>query len=154
MFTAGGVQKSVRVQMSSYGRSVFFLHPSTVQSDAFEDFRSLNSNPLNQVGSGNLFRGKIYDWMKRGILLMWINFLHSHPEALRGTSCKKTHFIHYLGSSRQANIRSNATLLQPGVCFLNEIVNRKRSESCYITDPRVEAQRAKSEISRHNFHYL
>ena len=25
------------------------------------------------------------------------------------------------------------TLLQPRVCFLNEIVNRERSESCYIT---------------------
>ena len=59
--------------------------------------------------------------------------MHSHPEALCGASCAKTHFIHCLGSSYQANIRSNATLLQPHVCFLNEIVNRERSESCYIT---------------------
>ena len=109
------------------------LHASVGQSDAFEDFRCLNSNPLDQVGSGNFFRGKIYDWLKKGILLMWINFLHSRPEALRGASCAKTHFIHCFGNSRQANIRSNATFLQPCVCFLNDIVNRERSESCYIT---------------------
>ena len=89
--------------------------------------------PLDQVSSGKFFRGKIYDWLKKGILLNWINFLHSRPEALRGASCAKTHFIHCLGSSDQANIWSNATLLQPRGCFLNEITNRERSESCYIT---------------------
>ena len=46
------------------------LHPSVGQSDAFEDFRCLSSYPLDQVGSGNFFRGKIYDWLKKGILLM------------------------------------------------------------------------------------
>ena len=92
--------------------------PSVGRSDAFEDFRCLSSYPLDQVGSGNLCRGgEIYDWLKKGILLMWISFLHSQPEALRGASCAKTHFIHFLGSSRQDNIRSNATLLQLRVCF-------------------------------------
>ena len=66
---------------------------------------------------------------------MWINFLHSRPEALHGASCTKTHFIYCFGSSRQANIQLNPTLLQPCVCFLNEIVNQERSESCYITTP-------------------
>ena len=126
-------QKSVRVQMSSYGCGVFFPSSLVDQSDAFEDFHCLSSYPLDQVGSGNFFRKKIYDWLKKGILLMWINFLHSRPEALRRASCTKTHFIHCLGSSRQANIQSNVTLLQPRVCFLNEIVNRERPESCYIT---------------------
>ena len=107
--------------------------PSVGRSDTFEDFRCLNSYPLDQVGSGRIFRGKIYDWLKKGILLMWINFLHSCPEALHGDSCAKTHFIHCLSSSCQANIWSNATLLQPRVCFLNEIINREGSESCYIT---------------------
>ena len=93
------------------------LQHSVGQSDAFEDFRCLSSYPLDQVGSGNFFRGKIYDWLKKGILLMWINFLHSCPEAMHGASCAKTHFIHCLSSSCQANIKSNATLLQPGVCF-------------------------------------
>ena len=115
------------------GRSVFFRSPSVGQSDAFEDFRCLNSYPLDQVSSGNYFRGKIYDWLKKGILLMQINFLHSRPEAMHGATCAKTHFIHCLGSSHQANIRLNSTLLQPRVCFLNEIVNRERSDSCYIT---------------------
>ena len=87
------------------------LQPSIGQSDAFEDLRCLNSYPLDQVGSGKFFRGKIYYLLKRGILLMWINFLYSRPEALRGASCAKTRFIHCLGSSRQANIQSNATLL-------------------------------------------
>ena len=108
------------------------LPPLVGQSPSFEDFCCLSSYPLDQVGSGNFFRGKIYDWLEKGILLMRINVLHSCPEALRRASCAKTHFMHCLGSSRQANIRSNATLLQPRVCFLNEIVNRERSESCYI----------------------
>ena len=115
------------------------LQPSISQSDPFEDFRCLSSYPLDQVGSENFFRGKIYDWLKKGILLMWINFLHSRREALRGASCTKTHFIYCLGSSRQANIRSNATLLQPRVCFWNETVNRERSKSCYRTDPKINA---------------
>ena len=46
------------------------LHPSVGQSDAFEDFHCLSSYPLDQVGSGNFFRGKIYDWLKKSILLM------------------------------------------------------------------------------------
>ena len=91
--------------------------PSVGCSDAFEDFRCIRSYPLDQVGSGNFLRGKIYDWLKKGMLLMWINFLHCRPEALRGASCAKTHFMHCLSSSRQPNIRSNATLLQPRVCF-------------------------------------
>ena len=35
------------------------LQASTDQSDAFEDFRCLNSYPLDQVGPGKFFRGKI-----------------------------------------------------------------------------------------------
>ena len=35
--------------------------PSVGRSDAFEDFRCLSSYPLDQVGSGNFFREKIYD---------------------------------------------------------------------------------------------
>ena len=42
------------------------FQPSIGQSDAFEDFRCLSSYPLDQVGSGNFFRGKIYDWLKKG----------------------------------------------------------------------------------------
>ena len=56
--------------MSSYGRCVFFPQPSIGQFAAFEDFRCLRSYRLDQVGSGNFFRGKIYDWLKKGILLM------------------------------------------------------------------------------------
>ena len=83
---------------------------------------------------GIFFGGEDLQLAEKGILLMWINFLYSRPEALCGASCTKTHFIHCLGSSRQANIQSNATLLQPHVCFFNEIVNQERSESCYITE--------------------
>ena len=46
------------------------LQSSVGQSDALEDFRCLSSYPLDQVGSGNSFRGKIYDWLKKGFLLM------------------------------------------------------------------------------------
>ena len=46
------------------------LQPSVGQSDAFEDFRCLSSYLLDQVGSGNVFRGKIYDWLRKGILFM------------------------------------------------------------------------------------
>ena len=88
---------------------------------------------MDQISSGNFFRGKIYDWLKKGILLMWIIFLHFRPEVLRGASCAKTHFVHCLGGSRLVNIRSNATLLQPRVCLLSEIVNRGRSKFCYIS---------------------
>ena len=59
--------------------------------------------------------------------------MHSRPEVLHGASCTKTHFIHCLGSSRLVNIRSNATLLQPCVCLLSEIVNLERSKFCNIT---------------------
>ena len=81
----------------------------------------------------NFFRRKIYDWLKKDILLMCINFLYSRPEVLRGVSCAKTHFIYCLGDSRLVNIRSNATLLQSGVCLLSETVNWERSKFCYIT---------------------
>ena len=64
---------------------------------------------------------------------MRINFLHSRTEVLRGASCAKTHFIHCLGGSYLVNIRLNATLLQPRVCLLSEILNRERSKFCYIT---------------------
>ena len=57
---------------------------------------------------------------------MCINFLHSRPEALRGASCTKTHFIHSLSSSHQANMQSNATPLQPRLCFFEW--NRKSGE--------------------------
>ena len=102
-------------KMSSYGEACSSLRPLVGQSDAFEDYHCLSSFPLDQVGSGNFFRRKIYDRLKKGILLMWINFLHSRPEVLCGSSRAKTHFIHCLSSSRQINIRSNATLLQPRV---------------------------------------
>ena len=134
----GVVAKSAVVTAGDVFRGVFMaiacsILPPFWSVSWFADFRCLNSYPLDQVGSGKFLRGKIHDWLKKGILLNWINFLHSRPEALHGASCAKTHFIHCLGSSRQANIRSNATLLPPRVCFLNEIANRERSESCYIT---------------------
>ena len=118
----GGVAKSAVVTAGDVFRGVFMAVacstlPPFWSVSTFADLRCLNSYPLDQVGSGKFFRGKIYDWLKKGILLNWINFLHSSPEALRGASCAKTHFIHCLGSSRQANIRSNATLLQLRVCF-------------------------------------
>ena len=99
--------------------AVAWFFPSSLDrpvSGVFEDFGCLSSYPLDQVGSGIFFRDKIYDWLKKGILLMWINFLPSRPEALRGASCAKTHFIHRLGSS----------LLQPRVCFFEW--NRKSGE--------------------------
>ena len=137
-FTASGELNLSELRWVFNGRSVFLPFHSRGESAAFADLRFLNSYPLDQVGSGNFFwgGGKIYDWLKKGILLNWINFLHSRPEALRGASYAKMHFIYLFGGSRQANIRSNATLLQPRVCvsfFFNEIANRERSESCYIT---------------------
>ena len=49
VYTRGCVKKSVRVQISSYGRGVFI--PSTLAiSLAFEDFRCLNSYPFDQGG--------------------------------------------------------------------------------------------------------
>ena len=51
-------KKSVRVQMGSYGHSVFFPSPSVGQFDAFEDFHCLNSYPLDQ-GSGNFLGGRL-----------------------------------------------------------------------------------------------
>ena len=134
--------------MSFYGRSVFFPS-SLLVSLTFSGFRYLNSYPLDQVGSGKFFRGKVYDWQKKGILLMRINFLHSRPEAQRGASCTKTHFIHCLGSSRQAYIQSNATYPSPATCmFLNEIVNRERSESCYITLCCVQSSRTDKPVKQ------
>ena len=136
------VTKSAVVTAGDVNRGVFMIVAYSIlppfwSVSSFADFRCLNSYPLDQVDSGKFFRAKIYDWLKKGILLNWINFLHSRPEALCEASCAKTHFIHYLGGSGQANIRSNATLLQPCVCvcvfFFNEIANRERSESCYIT---------------------
>ena len=134
----GVVAKSAVVTAGDVFRGVFMalacsILPPFWSVSTFADLCCLNSYPLDQVGSGKFFRGKIYDWLKKGILLNWFNFLHSCPEALHGAFCAKTHFIHCLGSSHQVNIRSNATLLQPCVCFLNEIANWEISESCYIT---------------------
>ena len=134
----GTVAKSAVITAGDVFRGVFMavegsILPPFWSVSWFADLRCLNSYPLDQVGSGKFFRGKIYDWLNKGILLNWINFLHSRPEALRRASCTKTHFIHCLGSSCQANIQSNAPLLQSHVCFFNEIANRERSESCYIT---------------------
>ena len=145
----GVVAKSVVVTAGDVLRGVFMavacsILPPFWPVSSFADLRCLNSYPLDQVGSVKFFRGKIYDWLKKGILLNWIKFLHSRPEALREASCAKTHFIHCLGDSRQANIRSNATLLQPRVCvffvFVNEIAKRERSESCYITMHKLESK--------------
>ena len=137
----GVVAKSAVVTAGDVNRGVFMvvvcsILPPFWSVSSFADLCCLNSYPLDQVASGKFFKGKIYDWLKKGILLNWINSLHSCPEALLRASCAKTHFIHCLGGSRQANIQSNATLLQPHVCFFNEITNRERSESCYITCPR------------------
>ena len=44
------VKKSIKVQMGSYGHSVFFPSHSVGQSAVFEDFHCLNSYPLDQVG--------------------------------------------------------------------------------------------------------
>ena len=41
------------------------LHPSIGQSGAFEDFRCLNSYPLDQIGSGNFLRGRFMIGWKR-----------------------------------------------------------------------------------------
>ena len=103
------------------------LHASVGQSDAFEDFQCLNSYPLDQVSSGKFFRGNINDWLKKGILLMWINFLHSLMEPLEQR--------HILFIVSVAAIRLTVKCYpSPAMCmFLNEIVNRERSESCYIT---------------------
>ena len=46
-----------------YGRSVFY--PSNLLVSLL--FCRLNSYPLDQVGSGKFFRGKIYDWPKKCI---------------------------------------------------------------------------------------
>ena len=102
----GVVAKLAVVTVGDVFRGFFFMAvacsilPPFWSVSPFADLRCLNSYPLDQVGSGKFFRGKIYDWLKKGILLNWINFLHSRPEALRGASCAKTHFIHCFGSSR------------------------------------------------------
>ena len=59
------IKNSVWVQMGSYGRSVYFSSPSVGQSDVFEDFRCLNSYPLDQVGSGNFLGGRFMIGWKR-----------------------------------------------------------------------------------------
>ena len=51
--------------MGSYGGSVFFPSPSVGQSDAFEDFRCLNSYPLDHVGSENFLGGRFMIGWKR-----------------------------------------------------------------------------------------
>ena len=133
------VAKSAVVTAGNVNRGVFMawacsILPPFWSVSSFVDLSCLNSYPLDQVESGKFFRGKIYDWLKKGILLNWINFLHPHPEALYWASFAKMHFIHCLCGSCQANIWSNVTLLKPHVCFVfNEIANRERSESCYIT---------------------
>ena len=55
--------------------AVAWFFPPTLDrpvSGVFEDFRCLSSYPLDQIGSGKFFLGggKIYDWLKKGILLM------------------------------------------------------------------------------------
>ena len=62
--------------------------------------------------------------------------MDSHPEALRGASCAKTHFIHF--SAAAVRLTSGRMLpFSSHVCvfyffYFNEIANRERSES-YIT---------------------
>ena len=77
--TAGDVNRGV------FTTVVCSILPPFWSVSPFADLRCLNSYPLDQVGSGKFFfgGGKIYDWLKKGILLNWINFLHSRPEALR-----------------------------------------------------------------------
>ena len=60
--TAGGVSK-IRQSSDEFLMAVACSshQPSVGRSNAFEDFRCLNSYTLDQVGSGKFFRGKIYD---------------------------------------------------------------------------------------------
>ena len=48
---------------------VFSILPPFWSVSPFADLRCLNSYPLDQVDSGKFFRRKIYDWLKKGILL-------------------------------------------------------------------------------------
>ena len=76
------VTKSAVVTVGDVFRGVFMavacsILPLFWSVSPFADLHCLNSYPLDRVGSGKFFRGKIYDWLKNGILLNWINFLHS-----------------------------------------------------------------------------
>ena len=119
------------VQVSFYGRSVFF--PSTLLvSLAFTDLRCLNSYPLDQVGSGKLGGGEIYDWLKKGILLMSISCIHTRKPCAEPLAQRHILFIVSFAAVR---LTSGRIYPSPATCiFLNEIVNRERSESCYITE--------------------
>ena len=70
----GVVAKSAVVIAGDVFRGVFMavacsILPSFWSVPLFADLRCLNSHPLDQVGCGKFFRGKIYDWLKKGILL-------------------------------------------------------------------------------------
>ena len=68
------VAKSAVVTAGDVNRGVFMaiacsILPHFWSVSFFSDLCCLNSYPLDQVGSGKFFRGKIYDWLKKGILL-------------------------------------------------------------------------------------
>ena len=70
----GVVAKSAVVTAGDVFRGVLMaiacsIIPPFWSVSPFADLRCLNSYPLDQVGSGKYFRGKIYDWLKKGILL-------------------------------------------------------------------------------------
>ena len=70
----GIVAKSAVVTAGDVFRGVFMavacsILPPFWSVSSFADLRCLNSYPLDRVGSGKFFRGKIYDWLKKGILL-------------------------------------------------------------------------------------
>ena len=59
LFTAGGVSK-IRQSSDEFLMVIVCSsrQPSVGRSDAFEDFRCLNSYPLDQVGSGKFLEGR------------------------------------------------------------------------------------------------
>ena len=66
----GVVAKSAVVTVGDVFRGVFTAVACSILRPVwsvpwFADLRCLNSYPLDQVGSGNLFKGKIYDWLKK-----------------------------------------------------------------------------------------
>ena len=70
----GVVAKSTVVIADDVNRGVAFFMavacstlPPFWSVSSFADLRCLNSYPLDQVGSGKFFRGKIYDWPKKCI---------------------------------------------------------------------------------------
>ena len=80
------------------------LHPSVGQSDAFEDFHCLSSYPWDQVSSGNFFKGKICDWLKKVILLMWISCVLTRK--LCAEPLAQRHILFMLGITYLFNIMS------------------------------------------------